>query len=152
MQVFQSADELVAATGREIGRSSWQTITQDRISAFADITGDHQWIHTDPLRAAEGPFGRTIAHGYLTLSLGPSLCADVYRIANFKNAVNYGLDRVRFLHPVLVDSDVSGRVRFEQVDVAEDGAITAPSPSRCVTRIGQPASRPLSVATTSETR
>lgn len=108
MRVFDSVEELAAvAEGTHLGVSEWVTIDQATIDTFAEATGDHQWIHVDPQRAAEGPFGRTIAHGFLTLSLLPRLVQQVYRVEGVRMAVNYGLDRVRFVAPVPVD----GRVR-----------------------------------------
>jgi acyl dehydratase len=89
-----------AAVGEELGVSDWLTIDQGRIDAFADITEDHQWIHVDVERAAAGPFGAPIAHGYLTLSLLPALTASTYQFDGFAMKVNYGLDRVRFPTPV----------------------------------------------------
>ena len=96
-------DDLLALVGSEIGVSEWETIDQDRIDAFAGATGDHQWIHVDPVRAAQGPFGGTIAHGYLTLSLIPALLADQpLPVPTPKMGINYGLDRARFITPVPV--------------------------------------------------
>jgi len=94
------AGELEALVGERLGVSPWYAIGQDRIDAFAQATEDRQWIHTDPQRAAEGPFGTTIAHGYLTLSLAPVMTSDVVAITGVRNAVNYGVDRVRFKAPV----------------------------------------------------
>mgnify|MGYP002377458937 CR=1 FL=1 len=104
-------DELPAHVGEELAVGEWMTIDQDRIDRFADATGDHQWIHVDPARAADGPYGRTVAHGFLTLSLIPVLFQDALEIAA-KLSINYGLDRVRFPHPVLVDSRIRGRFRL----------------------------------------
>lgn len=106
MRVFQSYTELEPLVGQEIGVSDWIHIDQARVNGFAEVTGDHQWIHTDPERAAKGPFGGTIAHGYLTLSLLPALGATAYRIDGGRMAVNYGLDKVRFPAPVPVGSRV----------------------------------------------
>ncbi|MEQ3552007.1 MaoC family dehydratase [Pseudonocardia nematodicida] len=117
MRVFDGVDELRAAKGTEIGTSDWITVEQDRIDGFADATDDHQWIHVDPERARGGPFGTTIAHGFLTLSLLPVLLKGVYRIEGTRMGVNYGLDKVRFPSPVPVGSRVRGRV--EIVDVAD---------------------------------
>ncbi|RYJ06241.1 MAG: MaoC family dehydratase [Actinomycetales bacterium] len=103
-RVFSSLDEFKAAVGSELGTSDWVTVTQEQINTFADATGDHQWIHVDPERAADGPFGTTIAHGYLTLSLLPVFSADIYEVRNIAMGVNYGANKVRFPNPVPVDS------------------------------------------------
>lgn len=94
------ARELEHLVGERLGVSRWYTIGQDRIDTFAQATEDHQWIHTNPARAADGPFGTTIAHGYLTLSMAPVMTSDVVAITGVANAVNYGLDKVRFKAPV----------------------------------------------------
>ncbi|MGW4029478.1 MaoC family dehydratase [Streptomyces sp. NPDC004838] len=109
-KVFSSPEEFAAAAGAHVGVSDWVAVTQDRIDTFAEATGDHQWIHVDPARAADGPFGATIAHGYLTLSLIPVLTQGVYRIEGVKMGVNYGLNKVRFMNPVRVGSKVRASV------------------------------------------
>ncbi len=106
VRVFGSLDELTAAIGADLGHGEWLRIDQDRIDAFADATGDHQWIHVDTDRAAKGPFGSTIAHGYLTLSLLPLLAGDLVDYAGWAVKVNYGSDKVRFPVPVRVGSRV----------------------------------------------
>jgi acyl dehydratase len=106
MRRFTSPAELAAAAGTELGRSPWLTVEQSRIDSFAEATGDDQWIHVDPARAAGGPFGTTIAHGFLTLSLIPFLVRDIYAVEGARMAVNYGLDKVRFPTPVKVGSRV----------------------------------------------
>lgn len=104
--------------GQELGVSDWTGIDQKRVNAFADVTGDYQWIHVDPDRAsAESPYGVTIAHGFLTLSLIPALSKANYRVENAKMGINYGLNRVRFLVPVPVGSRI--RVRSELVDATK---------------------------------
>ncbi|AWB93777.1 MaoC family dehydratase [Aeromicrobium chenweiae] len=103
-RVFASLEEFKAAAGEEIGTSGWLTVTQEQINTFADATGDHQWIHVDPERAAQGPFGGTIAHGYLTLSLLPVLAQQIYSIEGLAFGMNYGANKVRFPSPVPVDS------------------------------------------------
>jgi acyl dehydratase len=108
MRVFTGLDELKAATGTVLGTSGWLEIDQDKVDRFADATGDHQWIHVDTRRAAAGPFGTTIAHGFLTLSLIPYFAAQAYRLDGWRMAVNYGLDRVRFITPVRVGSRLRG--------------------------------------------
>ena len=105
LQVERLAD-LAAHVGREIGRSPWLRVEQPRIDAFAGATGDHQWIHCDPARAAEGPFGATVAHGFLTLSLLPALLEPVLRIGDARMGVNVGTNRVRFPAPVRSGSEV----------------------------------------------
>ncbi|MGH3916824.1 MAG: MaoC family dehydratase [Pseudonocardiaceae bacterium] len=117
MRVFTGVDELRGAVGERLGVSDWMTIDQQRIKAFADATDDQQWIHVDPQRAATGPFGGTIAHGFLTLSLLSRLVARVYRIDGVSMAVNYGLNKVRFPAPVPVDSRV--RAHVELVEAAD---------------------------------
>jgi acyl dehydratase len=118
MQVITSIDDAVALVGRELGVSEWEEIDQKRIDDFAEVTGDHQWIHVDVERArAESPFGATIAHGFLTLSMIPALSKDNYAVKNAKMGINYGLNKVRFPTPVVVGSRV--RVRSELVDAAK---------------------------------
>jgi len=95
-------DGLKEKVGEHLGHSDWHEITQDRVNQFAEATGDHQWIHTDPERAKAGPFGGPIAHGYLTLSLAPALLPEVMRVEGFKMGVNYGLNKLRFPSPVPV--------------------------------------------------
>ncbi|MBY8878588.1 MaoC family dehydratase [Actinacidiphila acidipaludis] len=103
-RVFASIDELRAAVGEQLGWTDWLEIDQKRIDQFAEATGDHQWIHVDPERAAQGPFGTTIAHGYLTLSLIPSLTPQLFRVEGIRMGVNYGVNKVRFPAPVPVGS------------------------------------------------
>jgi acyl dehydratase len=114
---FSSADELKAAVGTHLGHSRWIDITQDRIDEFARATGDFQWIHVDAERAAAGPFGATIAHGYLTMSLTNMVRPDLLRVDNTKLAINYGVNKVRFLTPVKVGSRV--RLALEIIDVTD---------------------------------
>jgi acyl dehydratase len=119
MRVFNGVDELRAAAGSHLGVSDWMTVDQSRIDMFADATDDHQWIHVDEKRAEEGPFGTTIAHGFLTLSLLPVLVGQTYKIEGTKMGVNYGLNRVRFTSPVPVGSKVRGSIDLVEVtDVA----------------------------------
>ncbi|MFI8100829.1 MaoC family dehydratase [Streptomyces sp. NPDC086023] len=99
-------DELKALTGADLGRTGWLDITQQRVNTFADATGDHQWIHTDPEKAKDGPFGRPIAHGYLTLSLVIPLFGELLEIAGTTMSVNYGLEKVRFPSPVPVGARI----------------------------------------------
>jgi acyl dehydratase len=107
--------------GDEFGPSSWVDVTQERINAFADATGDHQWIHVEPERAATGPFGTTIGHGYLTLSLLPAMSYEVVPRQEGGMAINYGLNRVRFPAPVPAGSRVRGRFKVETIDVHDWG-------------------------------
>lgn len=107
--VFQSAAELKAAAGQSHGPTDWLTIEQSRIDRFADATGDHQWIHVDPARAAQGPFGTTIAHGFLTLSLVNCFLPQLVRVDGAKMGINYGCDRVRFPSAVRCGARVRGR-------------------------------------------
>lgn len=102
--VFGNLAELAAAEGTELGPTEWLVVDQPRIDRFAQATDDHQWIHVDPERAADGPYGRTIAHGLLTLSLLPYFMHDLYRVENVTMAINYGFDKVRFITPVPVGS------------------------------------------------
>jgi acyl dehydratase len=113
---FASLDDLRSAAGTELGVSDWIEIDQDRIDQFADATGDHQWIHVDPERARSGPFGGTVAHGYLTLSLIPALAASVWSLDNARMGVNYGLNKVRFPAPVPVGTRVRARIELLAVD------------------------------------
>jgi acyl dehydratase len=118
MKVIKSIDDAQSLIGAELGVSEWLEIDQKRINDFADVTGDHQWIHVDVERAkAESPYRTPIAHGFLTLSLIPALSKDNFRVDNAKLAINYGLNKVRFLAAVPVDSRV--RVRSELADAAK---------------------------------
>lgn len=112
---FSSFDQLRAAAGTEIGVSDWITVDQKRIDTFADATDDHQWIHLDAQRAAAGPYGRTIAHGFLTLSLVVPLTAKVMTFSCASMAINYGLNKVRFITPVTVDSRIRARFTLDSV-------------------------------------
>jgi acyl dehydratase len=122
VKVITSIDDALATIGTELGVSRWVEVDQDRIDAFADVTMDHQWIHVDVAKAkAESPYGATIAHGFLTLSLIPGVSKDNYRVENAKMGINYGLNKVRFLSAVTAGSRV--RVRSELADatkVADD--------------------------------
>ena len=123
MRVFQSLDEFAAQAGQTLGTGDWMEITQERVGTFADATGDHQWIHVDPERAAEGPFGATIAHGYLSLSLLPVLVGRIYRIEGLRMAVNYGLNKVRFPSPVPVGSRVRVTTELREAKEANGGVM-----------------------------
>lgn len=119
--VVRGPDDLHALVGEDIGISSWVGLTQDQINGFADLTGDHQWIHTDPERAAGGPFGTTIAHGYLTLSLLVPLLEEILVLENRTSSVNYGLDKVRFPAPVPAGSRVRMSATLVEADDIESG-------------------------------
>jgi acyl dehydratase len=121
MRVFTGADELRAAAGEQLGVSGWMTIEQQRVNAFADATEDHQWIHIDPERAAAGPFGTTIAHGFLTLSLLPHLIDQTYRVEGTTMVINYGLNKVRFPAPVPVGSSVRAEVALAEATEVSGG-------------------------------
>jgi acyl dehydratase len=121
---FSGLEELVAAEGSQLGPTDWLEITQERVNLFADATDDHQWIHVDPERAANGPFGGTIAHGLLTLSLLPHFTPQMYTIDNIAMAINYGYNKVRFITPVKVGSKVRARAEIAKVDQL-DGAVQA---------------------------
>src|SRR5262245_13988631 len=112
MRTFASLAELPAAVGEHLGYSSWHTVTQDQVNQFADATGDHQWIHVDAERAQAGPFGTTIAHGYLVLSLIPMLAKEVYRVDGVRMGINYGLNRVRFPNTAPTGSKLRGGVEL----------------------------------------
>jgi len=143
-RVISGVDELKAAIGEHLGYSEWLEIDQDRVNKFADATGDHQWIHVDVERAKSGPFGGPIAHGYLTLSLGPMLYPTVVRIEGFSMGVNYGANKVRFPSPVPVGARLRLGVKLLAVEDIAGGVQTtlkftfecegAPKPS-CVAEI-----------------
>ena len=115
MRTFTSTDQLSDAVGEDLGTTEWLEITQDRVDAFADATGEHQWIHDDVERAKEGPFGGTIAHGYLTLSLIPQLTPELYALETPGAKLNYGVNKVRFPNPVRVGSRVRNTVSVGDV-------------------------------------
>jgi acyl dehydratase len=121
---FSGLDEFVAAQGAELGPTDWLEVTQDRVNLFADATDDHQWIHIDPERAANGPFGGTIAHGLLTLSLLPHFTHELYTVDNVAMAINYGYNKVRFITPVRVGAKIRARAQIAKVDQL-DGAVQA---------------------------
>ena len=122
MKVFDSLDALRAAVGEHLGHSEWHTVTQEQVNAFADATGDHQWIHVDPQAAAHGPFGTTIAHGFLTLSLVVPMFAEALPpLDGYGMTLNYGLNRVRFTSPVPSGARIRGRFRIEDVEDVASG-------------------------------
>jgi acyl dehydratase len=122
MLTITGLEELKAKVGEELGVSDWHTVTQDEIDAFADATGDHQFIHVDPERAAQTPFGSTIAHGLLTLSLGPQFGYKLFSLEGFAFGLNYGYNRVRFPAPLPVDSRVRMRAALTAVEDIPGGA------------------------------
>lgn len=123
--VVEGVEGLRALVGEHVGYSQWLEVTQDRVNRFADATGDYQWIHVDAEKAANGPFGQTIAHGFLTLSLIPWVLPQVLDVRGFAMGVNYGLDRVRFPAPVPVGARIRGGVLVEEVmEVAGGGVQT----------------------------
>jgi acyl dehydratase len=124
VKVFHGLDEFVAAQGSRLGPTEWMQVEQVRVDLFADATNDNQWIHVDPDRAAGGPFGGTIAHGLLTLSLLPHFMHELYRVDNIAMAINYGFNMVRFMTPVRVGAKV--RAGSEIADVSTlNGAVEA---------------------------
>ena len=122
MKSFATLAELKPLVGHEVAVSDWITVTQARIQLFADATGDHQWIHVDAERARAGPFGTTIAHGFLTLSLLPEMAASAFAVLDTKMGVNYGLNRVRFPAPVPSGSRLRGRFKLLAWEPLEGGA------------------------------
>jgi acyl dehydratase len=119
---FARLDDLRMLVGQEVGVSDWVTVDQQRIDRFAEATGDRQWIHVDPVRAAQGPFGTTIAHGFLTLALMPELFDTGFAIDDVRMGVNYGLNRVRFPAPVPAGSRLRGHFRLQAFDPLPGGA------------------------------
>jgi acyl dehydratase len=122
MRTFSGIAELRGLVGEQLGTSDWLVVDQKRIDTFAEATGDHQWIHVDPERAKAGPFGSTIAHGYLTLSLIPQFMWQIYALEGVQAGINYGLNKVRFVHPVPVDSRVRNTVTLAAITEAKGGA------------------------------
>ena len=122
MRSFETIAELKDLVGQEIGVSDWITVTQERIQLFADATNDHQWIHLDVERAKAGPFGTTIAHGFLTLSLLPEMAASAFGVNETRMGVNYGLNKVRFPAPVPSGSRLRGRFKLVGYEPLEGGA------------------------------
>ena len=127
MRVFQTFDELTEAVGQDLGSTEWFEVTQERVDAFADATGDHQWIHVDVDRAKDGPFKGTIAHGYLTLSLIPQFTPELFSLETPGAKLNYGVNKVRFPNPVKVGSRI--RAQAEIADVSD-----VPAGKQMVTR------------------
>ncbi|MDJ0350753.1 MaoC family dehydratase [Cryobacterium sp. PH29-G1] len=122
MREIQGLGELSTLVDTELGVSDWHRVEQHQVQGFADATGDQQWIHVDPVRAAAGPFGGPVAHGYLTLSMIPFFAGQVYRVVGVKMVVNYGLNKVRFPSPVPVDSRVRNRLTLLAVTPTARGS------------------------------
>lgn len=123
MRIIPRLGDLRSMVGEELAVSNWFMVEQPRINQFADATGDHQWIHIDPDRAASGPFGATIAHGFLTLSMLPLFIQDALRFEDVRMSVNYGLNRVRFTSPVPVGSELRARFRLVAIEGVAGGGM-----------------------------
>ena len=121
MKTFKGIDDLRSAVGQVTGTSDWFEVTQDKVNKFADATGDHQWIHVDVERAKQGPFGQTIAHGYMTLSLIPALGSQISAIEGVKMAINYGVNKVRFPSPVRIPSRVRATSKLVSIEDVQGG-------------------------------
>ncbi|AOS63338.1 MaoC family dehydratase [Actinoalloteichus hymeniacidonis] len=145
VRVFASLAELAGAVGEVLGPGQWQPIEQDRVDAFAEATGDRQWIHTDPQRAAAGPFGGTVAHGYLMLSLLPMLNRSLYRVASLRTGINYGLNKVRFPAPLRTGSAVRVTSRIDEATPLDAGSLQLVATVTVEVRDGE---RPCCVAQT----
>jgi acyl dehydratase len=126
--IFPNVDALLDATGTHLGFSEWVTIDQSRINLFADATGDHQWIHVDAARAKAGPFGATIAHGYLTLSMTNLFLPQLITVENISMGINYGVNKVRFPSPVRVGSQIRGSAEIASVEEVAGGV-------QCIIRV-----------------
>nr|WP_315464792.1 MaoC family dehydratase [uncultured Rhodoferax sp.] len=123
MKTFNTLADLSAHVGTTVAVSEWQTISQAQINQFAEATGDHQWIHVDPQRAAQGPFGTPIAHGFLTLSLIPRFLESSMQVLNVRMGVNYGLNKVRFISPVPVNSRLRAHLKLLEVLPVDNGGL-----------------------------
>jgi acyl dehydratase len=120
--IYEGISEFEAQLGKHLGYSDWHEVTQQQIDLFAAATGDHQWIHVDPVKAAQGPYGRTIAHGYLTLSLVPVLVKQIYQVTGLSMQVNYGVDKLRFPAPVPMDSRIRAGAELVKFERSAGGA------------------------------
>ena len=118
-----SVEDLKALVGVELGPTEWHVVDQSRIDGFADLTGDHQWIHVDPTKAADSPFGSTIAHGLYSLSRTPAFLEELMAFDGFAHSLNYGYDKVRFIHPLPVDSRIRLRASLTSVEETSPGAV-----------------------------
>jgi acyl dehydratase len=123
MKTFNTLAELSAHVGTTVAVSEWLTISQEQINQFAQATGDHQWIHVDPERAAQGPFGTPIAHGFLTLSLIPRFMETSMQVLHVRMGVNYGLNKVRFISPVPVNSRLRAHLKLLEVLPVDNGGV-----------------------------
>jgi Acyl dehydratase len=148
--VFETPRALLGKEGTKLDTSPWLKVEQDRINAFAECTGDHQWIHVDPVRAKDGPFGATIAHGYLTLSLVNMFMPEIVEVRGFSAGVNVGMDKTRFVSPVIVGSRIRGTGEIVSAEEVKGGAIQAVI--RVTVEIegpdGQPTAKPACVVDT----
>jgi acyl dehydratase len=125
MHVFKTPFELESQVGKDLGKTDWMKIEQDRINLFAEATGDHQWIHVDVEKAKQGPFGAPIAHGYLTASLANYFLPQLVEVQGTSMGVNYGCDKIRFPSPVKVGSRIRGAGQLTSVERTKDGGIHA---------------------------
>lgn len=125
MLTIQGKEDLLSRVGEELGASDWFEVTQEKVDQFAEATGDNQWIHVDPEKAKQGPFGTTIAHGYFTLSLAPMLSWQTVTVDGVKMGINYGSNKVRFINPVKVGSRVRMRIKLAEVEKVEPNALQA---------------------------
>lgn len=139
MQTFDGLDEFEQAVGTHLGHSRWRTVTQEQVDLFADATDDHQWIHVDPERAARGPFGSTVAHGFLTLALLPSMVREIYRVEGMAMVVNYGSDRVRFPHPTPVGARIRAGAELTRLDRGPQGALAMVTTTVEIEGVAKPA-------------
>jgi acyl dehydratase len=139
MKHFAHLHDLRSLVGQEIGVSEWITVDQTRIDKFADATGDHQWIHVDPVRAKDGPFGTTVAHGFLTLSLLPEMFQSAFDVADVRMGINYGLNKVRFTTPVPSGGRVRGRFVLQGYEPIDGGAQLAVTVTMELEGSGKPA-------------
>ena len=119
--IIENPGDLLGKEGMQIGPSDWMAISQERVNQFAEATGDFQWIHVDQERAKQGPFGTTIAHGYLTLSLASKLIPEIIKIKNMRMGINYGTDKVRFINPVRVGARIRGHGKFVEIKEVPGG-------------------------------
>ena len=139
MQTFDGLDEFERAVGTHLGHSRWRTVTQEQVDLFADTTDDHQWIHVDPERAARGPFGSTVAQGFLTLALLPSMVREIYRVEGMAMVVNYGSDRVRFPHPTPVGARIRAGAELTRLDRGPQGALAMVTTTVEIEGVAKPA-------------
>lgn len=123
MRTFENLAELAACVGQDVAVSGWHTVSQEQVNGFADATGDHQWIHVDPERARQGPFGAPIAHGFLTLSMLPSFFESALKVNGVRMGVNYGLNKVRFPAPVPVGSCLRAHMRLLAADPVDQQGV-----------------------------